>query len=136
MIDLLCAGSGADKRCAGARLLHIQGGQIAEWLAPQVVLATGGLGRVFAHTTNPTVATGDGLAAAWRAGCEVTGLEFIQFHPTTLHHPQADSFFISEAVRDEGGRLLLHSGERFMLRQTPGPNSCRATWWPAPSTPK
>ena len=87
--------------------------------ARAVLLATGGLGRVFRETTNPDVATGDGVAAAFRAGAEISDIEFVQFHPTALHLRNAPRFLLSEALRGEGGRLLNSSGERFMTRYHP-----------------
>ncbi len=84
-----------------------------------ILLATGGLGRVFLETTNPDVATGDGVATAWRAGAQISDLEFVQFHPTALHVPGAPRFLLSEALRGEGARLLNAAGERFMSAYHP-----------------
>lgn len=118
-VDLLTVTDLGKKRCVGAAVLADGAPEADRFVAPVTMLATGGMGQIYFHTSNPKIATGDGLAMAYRAGVSVGNLEFIQFHPTTLYSPGRKPFLISEAVRGEGARLHSVAGVEFMEHAHP-----------------
>ena len=121
-IDLITAGKlgfAAEDRCHGVYVLNEKDASVLTLHSDRIILATGGCGKVYLYTTNPGVATGDGVAMALRAGASIANMEFIQFHPTCLFHPEARSFLISEAVRGEGAKLIDSRGREFMQKYHP-----------------
>lgn len=121
-VDLVTAGKlgfATEDRCLGVYVLNEKTGEVLTLRSDRIILATGGCGKVYLYTTNPNVATGDGVAMAWRAGASIANMEFIQFHPTCLFHPEARSFLISEAVRGEGAKLVDSKGREFMQKYHP-----------------
>lgn len=117
IIDVITENNLIDKnQCIGAYVFNKKDKKIETYNAKNIVLATGGASKIYQFTSNPYTSTGDGIAVSWRAGCRITNMEFIQFHPTCLYHPDIKSFLISESLRGEGGRLYTPDKKRFMKK--------------------
>jgi L-aspartate oxidase len=114
IVDLICTEKAGKRQAIGAYILDIKAKKVKTFRCNNVILATGGAGKVYLYTSNPDTNSGDGIAVGYRAGCYVANMEFIQFHPTCLYHPHAKSFLISEALRGEGAKLRLKNGTPFM----------------------
>jgi L-aspartate oxidase len=119
--------------CIGAYVFDQATRKVEAIMARETILATGGLGRIFLHTSNPQLSRGDGIAMAYRAGARCVNMQYVQFHPTTLYHG-SERFLISESMRGEGARLVDARGHEFMFDFTRMARWRRATWWPAVST--
>ena len=116
VIDLITSGGETNKfrNCLGAYIFNKKKKCVETYISEKVIMATGGASKLYQFTSNPKTSTGDGIAIAWRAGCKIANMEFIQFHPTCLYHPHAKSFLISESLRGEGGKLLTPLNKPFM----------------------
>ncbi len=119
IIDLIHINTDKSKKCLGGYLFNKISRDVYTIQATNTILATGGASKLYQYTTNPNTSTGDGIAVAWRAGCTISNMEFIQFHPTCLYHHENKSFLISESLRGEGAKLLTNGGKRFMHRYDP-----------------
>jgi len=115
-IDLIVNQNQKKKKCLGMYVFNCATKLVTTFSANNIIISTGGASKVYQYTSNPNTSTGDGIAMAWRAGCTIVNMEFVQFHPTCLYHPNAKSFLISEALRGEGGKLLSPTNERFMKK--------------------